>query len=92
MALSNDERYSLAEIILKNLEDEAGAQSGYYDILRTFPGMDESDKKIILEIISDESQHLLRLHNMQLKYGKAVIASDGTKELFNELIDKISDN
>ncbi len=83
---------NLAALILKNLESECGAMEGYYSMITEYPDMEDVDKEKIFEIISDEAQHSLILGNMQLKYGGAVIASDGTAQVLNSILEKVSKN
>ncbi len=92
-----NKKIPLSSVILENLEDEAGAQDKYYQLVANYKDeLDDSDIEQIFEIIGDEAQHLLKLHLMALKYSSKVaspgvtIASDGTKEVMAGLIDKIN--
>lgn len=55
-----------AELICKNLKDEAEAIEGYLPLLETLT--DPDDISVIKEIISEEKKHAILLQAMLFKY------------------------
>ena len=61
----SDYIFTLAALIQSNIEDESGAIRRYLQLL---PYLNEKDKDIIKEIISDELNHAEKLKDMVFRY------------------------
>ena len=82
--------HNVAASVYELVQDEAEANTGYNKFLHDHKvSLDTEDVNTILEIMSDEVNHTLKLLAIAKKYDNVKAAPDGAHEAMREIMDGV---